>query len=690
MSSQESSQASADAQHRPDIDGLRAIAILSVLGFHAFGRLLPGGFVGVDIFFVISGYLISGILLRGLKNGDFSFTKFYSRRIKRIFPALFLVLGATWVAGWYLLLPDEYARLGKHIASGAGFVSNITLWKEAGYFDQRSALKPLLHLWSLGVEEQFYLIWPVLLFVAWKRRIDMLATVVAILAASFTLNVLRVHTHEAATFYLPGSRFWELLLGGAFACWQTTGATWVPRIGPLGPTGANLTAALGLALTTGSALFLDGTLMFPGWWALLPTLGALLLIMAGPQAWINRRLLASRLMVFIGVISYPLYLWHWPLLSFDNVIDPGPISAPRRVFLLLVAALLAWLTYRLVERPIRSNPALIPVAWRLAALVAVIGTIGFVNFKGSLPPRSARYGLEKIIQAANSPLPFPGPRLEDLDSAPTPLRRQSAGAKTALFIGDSFIEQYYPRVDWLLRRNPSTSESVVYASNGGCPPIPNVREDHHPYCIGLVDRALAFAADPNVNVVVIGANWMGYFAEVDPRYSYYVADGGRKEALAPGSRGSALAMAELRSVVARLIGEGKAVYLILQSPRSDALDPRNMIGKRWGASSFQLHIPVITRDDATRPTRPVVLQLRAIAAATGATVIDPMDYLCREVCPVMTSDGVPIYRDEGHLNPAYVRNSVGYLDGILRLPPDKVPDAVAGAEGPLAAGQRQH
>ena len=188
MTSQEDSRAAGEAHHRPDIDGLRAIAILSVLGFHAFGRLLPGGFVGVDIFFVISGYLISGILLRGLKQNNFSFIKFYSRRIKRIFPALSLMLVVTWIAGWYLLLPDEYARLGKHIASGAGFVSNVTLWKEAGYFDQSGALKPLLHLWSLGVEEQFYLIWPLLLFVAWKRRINLLATILAILAGVLHLQ----------------------------------------------------------------------------------------------------------------------------------------------------------------------------------------------------------------------------------------------------------------------------------------------------------------------------------------------------------------------------------------------------------------------------------------------------------------------------------------------------------------------
>ena len=660
MTSQEDSRAAGEAHHRPDIDGLRAIAILSVLGFHAFGRLLPGGFVGVDIFFVISGYLISGILLRGLKQNNFSFIKFYSRRIKRIFPALSLVLVVTWIAGWYLLLPDEYARLGKHIASGAGFVSNVTLWKEAGYFDQSGALKPLLHLWSLGVEEQFYLIWPLLLFVAWKRRINLLATILAILLASFVFNVVRVKAHEAAAFYLPATRFWELLLGGAYACWQVFRAESGPQRVPL----RNGVAAVGLLLIIGSVLYLNSSLQFPGWWALPPTLGSLLLIAGGPDAWVNRRLLACRPMVFIGLISYPLYLWHWPLLSFDNIVAPDVTRPAVRLVLLAIAGVLAWLTYEFVERPIRSNPSLLPVAMPLAAAVAAIGMIGFLSFRDSIPPRSARYGLEKIIEAANGEA-FPGPHLRDLDAAPTPLRRQEAGAKTVLFLGDSFLEQYYPRIDWLLQSNPAHSESVVYASNGGCPPIPHVQEDHHPYCLGLIDRALKFAEDPNVNVVVIGANWVGYFVEIDPRYSYYFADGRSKEELLPGSRGAQRALDALQSMITRLKGEGKEVYLVLQSPRDDALDPRRMIGKRWGASSFRINVPVVSKDAVTRTMQPIVSQLRAIANATGARVIDPIDYLCAQHCPVMTSDGLPIYRDEGHLNPRYVRTNVRYLDQVF-------------------------
>ncbi len=663
----------ADTRHRPDVDGLRAIAILSVLGFHAFNRLLPGGFVGVDIFFVISGYLISGILLRGLAQNTFSFANFYSRRVKRIFPALALVLVATYLAGWYLLLPDEFARVGKEIVAGAGFVANISYWRESGYFDQASELKPLLHLWSLGVEEQFYLIWPLLLFVAWKRKINLLWMTLGILLASFVLNVVRVHAHEAATFYLLPSRLWELALGGAYACWEA-GRTAGPRpLTPLWPSGrvgsegrvaCQVLAGLGLLLLLFSVVYLKSSLVFPGWWALPPTLGSIMLIAAGPSAWVNRNVLASRPMVFIGLISYPLYLWHWPLLSLDYIVAPATATPAVRIVLLLIAGVLAWLTYEFVERPIRSNRSPAYVAFPLAGVVAAIGTVGFLALEGAAMPRSGNYGLEKIIEAANG-IAFPGPHLHEFGSGEIPLRRQGTNARTALFMGDSFIEQYYPRLDWLLQTDPKGTESVAFATSGGCPPIPNVRENHHLSCVGLFDRAEQFAEDPNVNVIVIGANWVGYFLAMDPRYSYYFDDGHDPEKMLLGSPGAEMALAELQSMITRFKKEGKDVYLVLQSPNDDRLNPRALIGSRWGSASFRINLPIIRKDTLTQSMQPIVARLRRIAALTGARVIDPVDYLCGTYCPVMTRDGLPIYRDEGHLNPRYVRANVRYFDSVV-------------------------
>ena len=200
-------------KYRPDIDGLRALAVLSVVGFHAFPKSIKGGFIGVDVFFVISGYLISAIIFENLKNKSFSFSEFYARRVRRIFPALALVLIACHVFGWFVLLSDEYKQLGRHIAAGSGFVSNMVLWSEAGYFDNSADTKPLLHLWSLGIEEQFYLAWPMLLWLAWKSRINLLGVTVVILLASFYLNVAEVKKDVIGAFYSPITRFWELLVG---------------------------------------------------------------------------------------------------------------------------------------------------------------------------------------------------------------------------------------------------------------------------------------------------------------------------------------------------------------------------------------------------------------------------------------------------------------------------------------------
>jgi len=312
-----------DLAYRPDIDGLRAVAVLSVIGFHAGVRWFPGGYAGVDIFFVISGFLITSIILRQLAEDRFSFADFYARRCKRIFPALIIVLAAVFAFGWMFLLPNEYERIGKHIVAGAGFVSNFAFWLESGYFDSAAGTKPLLHLWSLGIEEQFYLLWPPLLLWVWKRKPDALAVAIGLASISFAINVMLVSLWQATDMYfLPPIRFWELLVGSALAyahLFRREELEHLLKRATAGVPGSrlvsieNIQATIGLALIAVAVVVLDKRTLFPGWWALAPTIGAGLLISAGPRAWINRKLMANRVVVFIGLISYPLYLWHWPL-----------------------------------------------------------------------------------------------------------------------------------------------------------------------------------------------------------------------------------------------------------------------------------------------------------------------------------------------------------------------------------------
>src|SRR6266403_459804 len=372
---------SPSSRYRPDIDGLRAIAVMLVVNFHAFPEAMPGGFIGVDIFFVISGFLITGIIVRELDQQRFSLLGFYNRRIRRIFPALIVVLCAALVLGSVWMLPAAYAQLGSDVFASAAFFANIALLLQSGYFDIESAKKPLLHLWSLGIEEQFYLFWPLMLMLVARLRLSTLAAVAALGVASFVLNVALIGSNPVATFYLPFTRAWELLAGAALACgWNQISQT---------GTASNLRATIGLLLIATAAGVLDTKSAFPGWWAILPVAGAALLLSA-PAGWFCRSLLASPPLVWVGLISYPLYLWHWPLLVFFGIIKFAPLTLLERGLIVGLSFALAWITYRFVEIPLRfgrPSPLKIPGLCSGIVLVAVAGAVvAGRGFDFRLPP----------------------------------------------------------------------------------------------------------------------------------------------------------------------------------------------------------------------------------------------------------------------------------------------------------------
>jgi peptidoglycan/LPS O-acetylase OafA/YrhL len=359
------------AGYRPDIDGLRAVAVLAVVFYHAFPRIVRGGYAGVDVFFVISGFLISGIILDALAAGKFSFTDFYARRIRRIFPALATVLIAALTFGWFTLFSDEYAALGKHAAGGAGFCANILSWLESGdYWATASEKQPLLHLWSLGVEEQFYLLIPALTVILFRWRSRMLTVFGALFAASFVFNLAMRLDHAAFNFYFPATRFWELFAGVWLALSvrnyravsvniASLGKRYVVKI-PLSAaalTGAesfrkflSLTGAVLLAVAVFVSL---GRKTYPGFGALVPVFGATFLIWAGANAPVNRVILSHKILVGIGLISYPLYLWHWVFLSFGRIINGGEMPVLTRFILLGLAAAFSVITYFAIEKPLR-------------------------------------------------------------------------------------------------------------------------------------------------------------------------------------------------------------------------------------------------------------------------------------------------------------------------------------------------
>ena len=339
-------------QYRSDIDGLRAFAVLSVVLFHAFPEFITGGFIGVDVFFVISGFLISTIIFEKLEQDSFSFIDFYARRVRRIFPALILVLVTSFILGWCILFVSEYKQLGKHIAGGAGFIANLILWSESGYFDNLADTKPLLHLWSLGIEEQFYIVWPPILWAAWRFRASCLPIILVIGLASFAFNLYGIAIDPVATFYSPLTRFWELLIGSLLA-YATVFHARYPRLALNSIAQANTLSWLGCALFIAGLLLINKDSGFPGAWALLPTVGAALMIKAGPIAWFNKVVLGNSVLVWFGLISYPLYLWHWPLLSFARILSSSVPELEIRIGVIALSILLSWLTYRFIEKPIR-------------------------------------------------------------------------------------------------------------------------------------------------------------------------------------------------------------------------------------------------------------------------------------------------------------------------------------------------
>ncbi|WP_420887623.1 acyltransferase family protein [Candidatus Nitrotoga fabula] len=339
----------------------------------------------------------STILFANLENGTFRFAEFYARRIRRIFPALILVLMACFVFGWLVLLADEYKQLGKHIAGGAGFVSNFLYWNEAGYFDSAAETKPLLHLWSLGIEEQFYIVWPLMLWAAWKKKFNLFYIAAFLGGISLYFNMQGAGKDAVAAFYSPQTRFWELLCGSLLA-WLTlhnpsayanaksrldAGFTRVfsrHASGANGSTLNNVQSLLGSLLLAFGFWRITKEIAFPGGWALLPTLGATFIIAAGAQAWINRTILSSRMLVWFGLISFPLYLWHWPLLSFARILESETPDRNIRIAAVVLAVALAWLTYRAVEKPLRFGKHAQAKTIALVVLMFGIACAGYITY----------------------------------------------------------------------------------------------------------------------------------------------------------------------------------------------------------------------------------------------------------------------------------------------------------------------
>ena len=639
--------------YRPDIDGLRAIAVSAVVLFHAFPELVPGGYVGVDVFFVISGFLITGILLSEVTQDRFSILRFYIRRARRLFPALSVVLLTVLVFGWFSLLPLEFELLGKHVLGGAGFVSNIVLWREAGYFDVNSELKPLLHLWSLGVEEQYYLLWPLLVFLLARPSRLFLSATIVLMGASFALNVYWIGDLPAATFYLPITRFWELLIGGllAFLVSQRPPDHEQAANGQLAWYTHALSAG-GLLLIATSIFLFDRHTPFPGWAATLPVLGTACMIAAGPTAPLNRSLLSTRLAVWIGLISYPLYLWHWPLFAFYRILLGKPLSVTAGISLSLLAVLLAWLTWRFVERPFRTSKP-IGIAARdaggLWATTIALGVCGLTMWLAWLVPRSAASPVVQVVTSAESDW-------RDIGNVDRPGDRP----ERVLFFGDSHMQQYLPRIDKLTRERLAPVYGVEFRTVGGCAPIGHI-ERKSVACSQFVADAFALAKDPVVKTVVIAASWYGFSTRDD----YYRVGSPTQEPIKPLAAENRWIFERWTKDLRELTQAGKRVIIVSSSPRGPLADPRRRLDRRL----FSWHsVPVgsVSRDELYRRVNDIDTRIRESAREAQAEIVDPFEWLCNaQTCEVVTSSGWPLYMDKTHLRASFVADNFRMLDRFV-------------------------
>lgn len=643
--------------YRPDIDGLRAVAVVSVVLFHAFPKKFPGGFVGVDIFFVISGYLISAIILENLSKNSFSIATFYERRIRRIFPALLTVIASCLAFGWYVLLPNEFQQLARHVVAGTAFSQNFMLWSESGYFDSAAELKPLLHLWSLAIEEQFYIFWPPLLYLIAKRRWNFVRFVAVIFVVSFVANLYLSKNDPIAGYYSPIARFWELMIGGTLA-YITLYRPDAIRLNK------QLQSVLGLGLLGLGLLLISKDRQFPGWWALLPTAGAFLLISAGPTGIMNRVLLARKPVVWIGLISYPLYLWHWPILSFLRVIEYGKPSAIEKILAVAAAVAASYLTYVLIEKPVRFK--LRNAAAPLSAAAVIVLVLGLVSIS---VPVSPRHNIDTAALLAAGNWDYPGGLKKTESGGIAAYGADGGNQGLTLFIGDSHIEQYGPRVTHLLQEQSPELNSALFITDGGCVPIPDVFEDHaiHKACSKVRQHALDLAASAEVKAVVIGACWNCYFTAAsggdgDDAFQYYYRNGDTRLGFAEAG-GTDAAFASLEAMLTRL-GKEKPVYLIVDNPANKAYDPKSYIeGNRLGVMQ-QTPIPeFMPYDDRQKALK---ARLAGIAERSGATVIDPTLSLCDESrCRVKLENGVPLYMDTNHLRADFIRSSADFIDRTL-------------------------
>lgn len=645
----------------PGIDGLRAIAVLGVVIYHLAPSVLPGGFAGVDVFFVISGYLITGIILREILEGRFSFREFYRRRAIRILPPLIAMLAAVLCISWLYLTPDEFKTLGRHALAGLLFVSNFQLLSESGYFDTASELKPLLHLWSLGIEEQFYILWPVLLIAVFKSKIPAkwrLPTLGLVTLSSLAFCLFTTPADPSKAFYHPASRIWEMGAGALLQIFllqyrssNTHGLDGqIDRIPLLAK---RLIAPLGLLLILSSYFSLKTTSPFPGWRALLPVTGSLLVLLSfqvsAYRSQFRSQLLEHSTVVGIGKISYSLYLWHWPPIALGHILYGQDIPPSYLGLALGFAIATSLFSYFLVEKPVRFGQ-LVPRYGALKVIglpsFAVLLLAGLMT-AGVWPSRAQHDFLEEA-RSARDDWSFPG-KLSEVEVSGGRLFLSKTSFDT-LVVGDSNAEQYATRFLQLEKTGVHLG-GIGFLTRSSCPPLPAVKRTRTTQCDGFFESLqTTLESYPQIRTVILAAQWAGYLWSDE----YVRADG----------RPISESLNDLRAFFVQLNARGIRTRLILNIPVDERLAPertfqRDLRGRIY-LEAQQIEMTAVKNLAKTNSV------LMGSLSDSEIRIANPTNYLCPSgMCQTLDQAKRPIYKDCCHLRASYVEQHAIWIDDLL-------------------------
>lgn len=633
-------------KYRLDIDGLRSIAIILVLFYHAGFNFFPGGYIGVDVFFVISGYLISTIIYREISEGTFTFRNFYRRRIQRLTPALFVMFYITTIASYIILLPNELLSYSKSLISAALSFSNVFFWIEhGGYFEGSSELIPLLHTWSLSIEEQYYLIWPIYLILFSKiiSKKHLLPATILIFLLSLFFSEYVVNVTFGAGYYLLPTRIFELAAGSILAIrWKNLPSP--PRLTN------DILSLIGLSLILYSSTHLNKESLFPGYNALPVVLGTSLLIYSGKKnLGVINRLFSYKPFVFIGLISYSLYLWHWPIIVFIKYIGIE-ITPQVSTIIVIVSIITGWLSYRFVEQPFRTKNELpfksILTRLFIAPLIAVILASGAIYINNGAPSRfNEKVALMDIALSSKPNIERGECHSVSRNSTKEPSNQCIIGdvnsSVKAFYIGDSHANHFTGFIDEIAKKSGVAIQDYTLDA---CLPVFDLywgRNSHYSkICKQRNDISMNHIKNTQYSYVILAGSW--------PTESSFGNVYLNNTQLKTENELNVLFSKKFEETIRTIINAGATPIIIKDNPSSSKEGPRCTIIREVFKTNLTCETPRVKAEENASFINDVIGRTKK--KFPQLKVIDPLLSICDDTSCYSDIDGIPLYRDTTHLN----------------------------------------